>query len=90
MAWSWGAYGLVMSVNAAFNGSGRPLPAVVLSTCRVIVVLLPLIWVGQSLFGLNGVFGAIAVANVLLGVAAWRWLGLHISRSEARCLPPNP
>lgn len=82
VAWSWGAYGLVMSVNAAFNGSGRPLPAVVLSTCRVIVVLLPLLWMGKSLFGLHGLFGAITVSNLLLGLAAWDWLGRHINRGR--------
>lgn len=94
VAWSWGGYGLVMSVNAAFNGSGRPLPAVVLSTCRVIVVLLPLIALGRWLFGLAGLFGAILVSNLALGVFAWWWLGQHITRAEARSLPrpgePSP
>ena len=90
VAWSWGAYGLVMSVNASFNGSGRPLPAVVLSVCRVIVVLLPLIWIGRHFFGLPGLFGAICLANLSLGAVAWWWLGQHINRAEARSLPSPP
>jgi putative MATE family efflux protein len=81
-AWSWGAYGLVMCANASFNGSGRPLPAVVLSSSRVIFVLLPLLWLGEWLFGIAGLFGAIGLANLLLGVAAWLWLGRHIDRAE--------
>jgi putative MATE family efflux protein len=32
VSWSWGAYGIVMSVNASFNGSGRPLPGVLISS----------------------------------------------------------
>ncbi len=83
-AWGWGPYGLVMSVNAAFNGSGRPLPAVALSSARVIFVLLPLLALGQWLFGLHGLFGAVLVANGLLGLVAWRWLGRHIDRAEQR------
>ncbi len=90
VAWSWGANGLVMSVNASFNGSGRPLPAVVLSTCRVIVVLLPLIALGRWLFGLAGLFGAISVANLSLGLVAWWWLGRHINQAEARSRPISP
>ena len=39
---SYGAYGLVMSANASFNGMGTPLPTIVLSAARVIVVFLPL------------------------------------------------
>ena len=35
-----------MSVNAAFNGMGRPIPGVVISACRVIIVFLPLALLG--------------------------------------------
>ncbi len=84
VAWSWGAYGLVMSVNAAFNGSGRPLPAVFLSSARVIFVLLPLVALGLWLFDLPGLFGAILLSNLGLGALAWWWLGRHIDRAEAR------
>lgn len=90
VAWSWGGHGLVMSVNASFNGSGRPLPAVAISALRVIVVLLPLLWLGKQLFGVQGMFGAIALANLAVGVLAWFWLGGHISRSETRSPLPSP
>lgn len=89
VSWSWGAYGIVMSVNASFNGSGRPLPGVVISSMRVIGLLLPLIWIGQAWFGLDGLFGAIAVSNIVLGAAAYAWLSRHINRSETRFLPPS-
>ena len=84
VSWSWGAYGLVMSVNASFNGSGRPLPGVVISSCRVLFVLLPLIALGQWLFGLSGLFGAIALSNLGVGIVAWYWLGSHIHQLEHR------
>ncbi|MBT8058414.1 MAG: MATE family efflux transporter [Gammaproteobacteria bacterium] len=83
VALSYGAYGLVMSVNAAFNGMGQPLPGVVISTCRVIVVFLPLAFFGRYLFGLEGLFVATLISNLLLGAAAWAWLGRQVGRCKA-------
>ena len=77
----WGAYGLVMSVNAAFNGIGKPLPGVVISSCRVIIVFLPLALLGKALLGLQGIFLATLLSNLLLGTVAWRWLGAQIMRA---------
>jgi putative MATE family efflux protein len=75
---SYGAYGLVMSVNAAFNGIGRPLPGVLISAMRVLIVFLPLALLGHWLFGLPGLFGASALSNLGIGALAYRWLGSQI------------
>ncbi len=75
---SYGAYGLVMSVNASFNGMGFPLPGVAISVLRVIVIFLPLAFLGQWLFGLRGLFVASTLANFLAGVLAYVWLGRQI------------
>ncbi len=77
---SYGAYGLVMSVNAAFNGMGHPLPGVVISTLRVIVLFLPLALLGKALIGLEGLFVASSVSNFALGVIGWIWLGRQIEK----------
>jgi putative MATE family efflux protein len=78
---SYGAYGLVMSVNAAFNGIGRPLPGVMISSMRVLIVFLPLAFLGHWLFGLPGLFGATALSNLGIGALAYRWLGSQICAS---------
>jgi putative MATE family efflux protein len=78
---SYGAYGLVMSVNAAFNGIGRPLPGVLISSMRVLIVFLPLAFVGHWLFGLPGLFAATALSNLGIGALAYRWLGSQIGAS---------
>lgn len=75
---SYGSYGLVMSVNAAFNGIGKPLPGVVISSCRVIVIFLPLALLGKYLLGLHGLFAATLVSNLLLGAVAFYWLGYQV------------
>jgi len=77
---SYGAYGIVMSVNAAFNGLARPWPAMLLSAGRVGFVFLPLAFLGQWLWQLEGIFIASALANVTLGLWAWVWLYRYIER----------
>lgn len=79
---SYGAYGLVMSVNAAFNGMGKPMPGVAISVLRVIVVFLPLAFLGKWLFGLPGLFAASTISNLLLGLVAYMWLGRQINLSH--------
>jgi putative MATE family efflux protein len=88
-ALSYGAYGLVMSVNASFNGMGRPLPGVVISSCRVIVVFLPLALIGKSLFDLPGLFAATTLSNLLMGAVGFTWLGVQINRAKTRSPQPT-
>jgi Na+-driven multidrug efflux pump len=84
---SYGAYGLVMSVNAAFNGLGRPWPAMMISAGRVLYVYLPLAWLGQHWWGITGIFVATALANILLGGWAWLWLKKHIHQQATPAKP---
>ncbi len=70
---SYGAYGIVMVVNAAFNGLGNPMPGVVISVTRILVLYVPLAFLGKALFGMVGIFAAYAVANILSGVLGYFW-----------------
>ena len=70
---SYGAYGVVMVMNAAFNGLGKPMPAVYISATRMLVMYLPLAILGRHWFGIAGIFGAYAVANVLSGLLSYFW-----------------
>jgi putative MATE family efflux protein len=79
---SYGAYGLVMSCNASFNGMGKPLPGVVISACRVVVVFLPLAFLGRHLLGLEGLFAATTLSNALMGAVAFIWLGRQIQNAR--------
>jgi len=74
---SYGAYGLAMVAIDSFNGLGAPIPATILSILAILIFL-PLAVLGRELFGLNGLFGAIAVANVVTGWAAFYWLGQRL------------
>ena len=85
---SYGAYGLVMSTNAAFNGMGKPLPGVMVSVCRVIIVFLPLAFLGRYLFDLPGLFAATTLSNLLMGAVGFAWLGSKIN--QAKTISPQP
>jgi putative MATE family efflux protein len=70
---SYGAYGVVMVMNAAFNGLGKPMPAVYISVARMMVLYLPLAVLGRHWFGIAGIFGAYAIANIFSGLLGYVW-----------------
>jgi Na+-driven multidrug efflux pump len=70
---SYGAYGVVMVMNASFNGMGKPMPAVVISVARMAVLYVPLAILMQNLFGIVGIFGTYAFANIASAVVAYYW-----------------
>lgn len=90
---SFGAGGIVMIANAAFNGLGKPAPAVIVSVTRMIVLFLPLAYIGSRWFGVNGIFGALSMANLIMGATAYVWYQRLCRRlrlgfdSQAKTLP---
>jgi putative MATE family efflux protein len=70
---SYGAYGIVMVMNASFNGMGKPMPAVHISVGRMMVIYLPLAIVSEKYFGIGGVFAAYAIANIATGIVSYVW-----------------
>lgn len=69
----YGSYGMVMVMNASFNGLGKPLPGVIVSVMRTIVLYVPMAMFGNYWFGIAGVFAAYAVANIVTGISAYTW-----------------
>jgi Na+-driven multidrug efflux pump len=70
----YAGYGLVMTINAAFNGMGRPMPGVVVSLMRTILLYVPLAIVGKYFYGIAGIFAAYAAANIITGFVAYAWI----------------
>ncbi len=70
---SYGTYGMVMIMNASFNGMGKPMPAVMVSIARMVVIYVPLAFAGDYLFGIAGIFGAYAIANIASGFFSYAW-----------------
>ncbi|MBT8066511.1 MAG: MATE family efflux transporter, partial [Gammaproteobacteria bacterium] len=70
---SYGAYGIVMVMNASFNGLGKPMPGVWVSLVRILVLYVPLAFLGMRYFGVTGIFIAYSTANILTGLLALVW-----------------
>jgi len=86
---SYGAAGIVMLVNACFNGLGRPLPATTISVTRMVIVYIPLALAGRALFGIPGIFAAYALSNLLVGAGAALWGWVTCRGAPQRELLPN-
>ena len=76
----YGAYGMVMVMNASFNGLGQPMPAVGISVGRILLLYLPLAIAGKYLFGALGIFAAYSAANIISGLVAYRWAKSTVRR----------
>ncbi len=70
---SFGLEGVVMVINAAFNGIGRPLPAVMISVSRMVLLTIPVAYLLSLVWGVTGIFIGVSLANILSGVFAWVW-----------------
>lgn len=77
---SYGTYGMVMVMNASFNGLGNPMPAVWISAARILVLYVPLAFIGVKFFDITGIFAAYAIANIVSGIGAYLWARAAVHR----------
>jgi putative MATE family efflux protein len=62
---------------AAFNAINRPLSAAMINLVRMFFLAVPLAYLGAWLFSVPGIFGGMALANVISGIGAlflFRWM----------------
>ncbi|MGK7873953.1 MAG: MATE family efflux transporter [Xenococcaceae cyanobacterium] len=70
---SYGALGIVFASSSSFNALGKPLSALGMSLSRLLLLYIPLAYLGSQLFGLPGIFGASCLSNLAVGLGAWLW-----------------
>lgn len=78
MPLSYGLAGVVMIVNAAFNGIGRPAPAVIISITRMVLIYIPLAYLGSTLLGVPGIFAGGSLANIAVGFGSYLYIQRHL------------
>lgn len=86
---SYGCYGLVMCLNAGFNGIGVPIPGMVISFLRVIGLYLPLALVLQLVAGYSGLFIATALVNVVVATIGWYWFKRRLNDFKQQSATSN-
>jgi len=84
MGASYGFQGLVMLSTASFNGINKPYPSAIFSIIRMLVLYVPLAWIGSKIFGINGVFWAGLIANVIVGFISFKYLFGTLKKLESK------
>ncbi len=74
---SFAPLGLSLVAASVFNALGQPIRAAMLTALRTIVTTIPLACLGGRWFGPPGIFVAIGLANVILGISSFLWLGIR-------------
>ncbi|MGI9343603.1 MAG: MATE family efflux transporter [Gammaproteobacteria bacterium] len=68
---SYMALGIALMATSSFNAVGRPLPGLLVSMTRTILVYAPLAFLFARLFGLPGIFAAASTANFAAGMCGF-------------------
>jgi len=84
---SIGFMGMMQVANASFNARGLPMPALIISLLRSLIVYVPLALLGDHLWGYTGIFAATALTNVAIGIVAWKWNQVSVDTQAARLSP---
>ncbi len=79
---SYGFQGLSMLSTNAFNGINKPLPSTFFSLIRMLILYVPLAWLGSYLFGIIGIFWAGFIANVIVGIISYWYMYQTINRMQ--------
>ena len=80
--------GEMQVATACFNALGQPLPPLAISLARTFAFYIPLLLLGDYLWGYAGIFLAMAATNVLLGGLAWYWNRVAVRRGSAAGTAP--
>ena len=81
---SIGFAGMANVANGAFNALSKPFPPLVLSILRIGAFYVPLALVGSHYFGYTGIFAAVALTNMVLGLWGRAWNRRVVVRERQR------
>ncbi|WP_305812412.1 MATE family efflux transporter [Photobacterium leiognathi] len=68
---SLGALGVCMIMVSICNALAMPMRALFISSWRLFICFLPILWLGSHLAGLPGLFTGAMVGNIAAGICAW-------------------
>jgi putative MATE family efflux protein len=78
-----GSFGVMMVSSAGLNAYRRPLQAAVLTAGRLFALQIPIAIAGSLWLGLDGIFAAVVIADVLACVASYIWLRRIMTRENS-------
>ena len=79
----YGFRGITYIADGTFNALNKPYTAGSLLSIRMLVLYIPLAFLGNYLYHVPGIFCGVATANILAGLASWWWM-LRVAKSWNR------
>ena len=80
----YGMQGILRLSCQALNIMRRPIHSALLGSTQAFILYIPLAFLGSEMIGLEGIFGAATISNVLAGLAAFFFLRRAVSSIEAK------
>ena len=81
---SYGFLGVGAVAASTFIALGKPMPTLVLSVVRMLVLFVPLALLLETGFGYWGIYGAISICNLVLGIWSVVWVRAMLRREIER------
>ncbi|WP_196890468.1 MATE family efflux transporter [Aureivirga marina] len=82
VAYSYGFQGIFQISSAMFNGLNKPLSSLSIVVIRMFVLYVPLAYILSKLIGISGIFWAVFIANIIVGIISYFWIQKYISRQQ--------
>lgn len=82
VAFSYGFHGISMIVASIFNALRKPMSALAVNFCKLMVMLVPFCYVGLRIKQLSGAFIGISAAYFLSGFMAWLFLWYFLRKMK--------
>ena len=79
---TFGFIGFGMMIGSSFQGAGRGMPALVLTSLRVLIINVPLAYLLSLKYGLNGVWVSFAISTVVSAIVAIIWFNVTRFKNE--------
>lgn len=80
---SYSGLGVCMLMVSACNALGLAMRALLISTLRLFLCFLPLLWLGSQINGIDGLMSGALVGNLLAGLMAYRFYRLGMEKLRA-------
>ena len=70
---SYAAAGIILISSSTFIALGKPLPSITMAIAQTLLIYIPLAHLGNLLWGINGIFAAACLANIIVAIGAIIW-----------------
>ncbi|MFH1715028.1 MAG: MATE family efflux transporter [Elusimicrobiota bacterium] len=79
---SYGLQGVILLIGSALNVLHKPMHALAIRLIHILVLYIPLAFIGKHYFGVKGIFLGVAVSYIIGGILAWKVVYRMLPKEE--------